>query len=142
MDQRISTITLGVGDLARSRRFYEQGLGWTRGGGADDIAFYQAGGMIVGLYERAKLAGDAGLPNDGSGFTRVTLGICVRNSAEVDTLLRQAEAAGARILVSGRKTFWGGYDAYFADPDGHAWELMWHPGLRMDETGAVFMAST
>jgi uncharacterized protein len=112
MEKRLSVITLGVRDLARSRRFYESGLGWSRDSGGDDIAFYQTGGFIVALYEWAKLAEDAGVAQEGSGFRGFTLAQCTRTKEEVDAVLAQAEAAGARILIPARETFWGGYDGY------------------------------
>src|SRR5712691_7841619 len=102
---RLLCRTLGVRDLARSRRFYESGLGWSRDSGADDIAFYQTGGFIVGLYPWPKLAEDAGVEPAGSGFRGFTLAYCTRAKEEVDALLAQAKAAGARILVPARETF-------------------------------------
>ena len=139
MEQRLSVMTLGVRDLARSRRFYESGLGWKRDSGGDDIAFYQAGGFIVGLYEWSKLAEDAGIEPEGSGFRGFTLAYCARTKEEVDTVLAQAKAAGARILIPTRETFWGGYDGYFTDPDGHLWEIAWNPSWTITERGETLL---
>ena len=140
MEQRLGTLTLGVRDLARSRAFYEQGLGWTRAGGEDDIAFYQLNGLVLGLYEWPKLALDAGVSQEGAGFRGVTLAYCVRRKEELEQVLAQAEAAGAKILIRARDTFWGGRDGYFADPDGHPWEVAFNPFWSLDGEGRVSLA--
>ena len=137
MEQRLSVVTLGVRDLARARRFYEEGLGWHRDAGEEDVAFYQANGMVVALFEWPKLAADAGVPEEGSGFRGLTLAYNARSEAEVDAVLAEAEAAGARVLVQGRKTFWGGYDGYFADPDGHLWEIAFNAYWTLGADGSV-----
>src|SRR5687768_9945485 len=113
MEPRLSVITLGVRDIARARAFYEQGLGWQRVGGEDDVAFYQTAGSIFALYEWDKLAVDAGVPADGSGFRGTSLGFCTRSKEEVSQVLEEARSAGARVLIEPRDTFWGGHDAYF-----------------------------
>ena len=137
MDQRLSVVTLGTRDIARARRFYEEGLGWHRDGGEDDVAFYQAGGMIVALYEWPKLAEDAGVSAEGSGFRGVTLAYNARSKDDVSAVLEQAREAGAEIRVEPRDTFWGGHGAYFADLDGHLWEVAWNPFWTMSEDGDV-----
>jgi catechol 2,3-dioxygenase-like lactoylglutathione lyase family enzyme len=137
MDQRLSLVTLGVRDIARARRFYEEGLGWHRDAGQDDVAFYQAGGMVVALFEWAKLAEDAGVSAEGTGFRGVALAYNCHSKEEVNSVLDEARAAGATMLVEARDTFWGGYDGYFADPDGHVWEAAWNPYWTMSEDGAV-----
>jgi catechol 2,3-dioxygenase-like lactoylglutathione lyase family enzyme len=141
MRQRLSMITIGVRDIARARRFYEQGLGWHRDAGQDDIAMYQAGGMVVALYEWPKLAEDAGVSAEGSGFRGVTLAYNCRSKEEVRAVLEEAREAGAQMLVEARDTFWGGYDGYFADPDGHLWEVAWNPYWTLDDDGNVRMAA-
>ena len=139
MDKRLGTLTLGVHNLARARAFYEGGLGWTRDGGEDDIAFYQLNGLVLGLYEWPKLAIDAGVDAAGQGFRGVTLAYCVRAPDDLERVLAQAEAAGARVLIRPRDTFWGGRDAYFADLDGHLWEVQWNPHLEITERGEHLM---
>ena len=140
MEQRISVITLGVGDLERARRFYEQGLGWTvSASGGGGIAFYQAGGMVLALYPRDALAEDAGLEGAERGFGGIALAHNVRTRDEVDALVARAEKAGAAVLRPPKETFWGGYSGYFADPDGHPWEVAWNPHWRMTEDGNVIL---
>jgi len=129
MDQRLSLITLGVEDVPRSRRFYE-GLGWHVDGGAEDpsdpVVFFQAGGIILALWERKRLAEDSGV-QDGEGWGGVTLAHNVRSPQEVDDVLQQAHDAGASIARWGADTFWGGYSGVFIDPDGHPWEVAHNP---------------
>ena len=139
MEKRLGTLTLGVRDLARSRAFYEQGLGWTRDGGEDDIAFYQLNGIVLGLYEWPKLAIDAGVDQAGSGFRGVTLAYCVRERDELEGVLAEAQAAGGKILIQARDTFWGSRDGYFADPDGHLWEVQWNSHLEITARGEHLM---
>ena len=136
MEQRISLITLGVRDLARSRRFYEA-LGWTtRAEPGDDVAFFQAGGMILALWDRAKLAEDSGV-EDGGGWGGVTPAQNVRSPAEVDAVIEEARAAGGRIAREPGETFWGGYSGVFVDPDGHPWEIADNPHWMVHEDGTV-----
>jgi len=140
VQQRLSLVTLGVGDLARARRFYEA-LGWTtRASPGDDIVFFQAGGMVVALWGRAELAEDSGV-EDGGGWGGVTLAHNVRSPAEVDAVLAAAEAAGARIARPGAATFWGGYSGAFVDPEGHPWEVAHNPHWTLGEDGSVSLGS-
>ena len=122
MEQRLSLITLGVADLARSRAFYADGLGWTPSTlGSGEAVFFQAAGVGFGLYGRDALAADAGLPDaEGSGFRGVALAYNTRARDEVDDVLALAARAGARIAKPAEEAFWGGYSGYFADPDGRA----------------------
>ncbi|MGI8480196.1 MAG: VOC family protein [Gaiellaceae bacterium] len=139
MEQRISLITLGVADVARSRAFYEA-LGWTSGAEPDDdVVFFQAGGMIVALWGRAELAEDTAVSDEG-GWGGVTLAHNVRSPAEVDTVLAEAEAAGATIPRSGAETFWGGYSGVFVDLDGHPWEIAHNPRWTLGEDGSVTLS--
>jgi predicted lactoylglutathione lyase len=136
MEQRVSLITLGVEDLARARAFYEA-LGWSTGAApGDDVVFFQAGGMIVALWDRERLAEDSGV-EDAPGFGGVTLAYNTRSPGEVDTVMEEAEAAGAEITRAAGKTFWGGYSGAFSDPDGHPWEVAHNPRWTMDEDGSV-----
>ena len=127
MEQRLSLVTLGVADLERARRFYEDGLGWRRGNDHEEVAFYQLGGMVLALWGREALAQDARLPDAGSGFGGIALAYNTRSREEVDAVLAEAEAAGGRILKPAEDASWGGYSGYFADPDGHPWEVAWNP---------------
>ena len=141
MRQRVSMITLGVRDIARARRFYEEGLGWHRDAGQEDIAMYQSGGMVFSLFEWPKLAEDAGVGAEGTGFRGFTLAYNCQSKDEVRAVLDEARRAGAEITVEARDTFWGGYDGYFADPEGHLWEVAWNPYWTMDEAGNVRMGN-
>ena len=136
MEQRLTAITLGVSDLARARAFYEA-LGWTtRAKPDDDVAFFQAGGMVVALWGRAQLAEDSGV-TDGGGWGGVTLAHNQRSPAEVDAVIEQARAAGATIPRAGAETFWGGYSGVFIDPDGHPWEVAHNPRWKLGDDGSV-----
>ena len=126
MEQRLSLITLGVDDLARSRAFFEQGLGWSPGTVAEGVCFYQLPGLGLALFGRDDLAEDARRPLDGR-FSGITLAINERSRHEVDATFAQALAAGATSLKAPEEVFWGGYSGYFADPDGHVWELAMNP---------------
>jgi len=139
MDQRVSMITLGVADLAAARRFYENGLGWHPAQALESVTFYQAGGTILGLFPRAELAKDARLDDTGTGFGAIALALNMRSKAEVDAVLAEAEAAaaGATLLKPAEDAFWGGYSGYFADPDGHPWEVAWNPFWTLGPDGAV-----
>src|SRR5690606_19892480 len=137
MEQRVSLITLGVADLARARRFYEEGLGWRCANDHPEVAFYQVGGMVVALWSRDALAADAGVDSAGSGFCAIALAYNTREKAEVDAVLAEAEAAGGRIVKPAQDAFWGGYTGYFADPDGHLWEVAWNPDWEIAADGSI-----
>ena len=141
MEQRLSVVTLGVADLERSRRFYEEGLGWRRGNDHDEVVFFQAGGAVLALHPRHLLAEDARVANDGQGFDGITLAYNTRTREEVDAVLAEAAAAGATILKPARDTSWGGYAGYFADPDGHAWEVAWNPHFTLRDDGGLQLPS-
>jgi uncharacterized protein len=139
VEQRVSLITLGVTDLERSRAFYEA-LGWTtRADPGDDVVFFQAGGMIVALWDRASLAEDSGV-EDAGGWGGITLAHNVRSPAEVDAVIAEAETAGAHIARPGAETFWGGYSGVFVDPDGHPWEVAHNPRWTLGPDGSVTLA--
>ena len=136
MEQRLSLVTLGVADLARTRAFYEA-LGWvTHAEPADDVVFFQTGGMIVGLWSRDRLAEDSGVADTG-GWGGVTLALNVRSPGEVDAAIADAGAAGAHIARDGAETFWGGYSGVFVDPDGHPWEVAHNPHWTIDDDGST-----
>jgi uncharacterized protein len=136
VEQRLSLVTLGVHDLARARRFYEA-VGWSSGAApADDVVFFEAGCMILALWGRDQLAEDT-VVRDSGGWGGVTLAHNVRSPAEVDAVLAEAEAAGARIARPGAETFWGGYSGVFVDPEGHAWEVAHNPHWTLGEDGAI-----
>jgi catechol 2,3-dioxygenase-like lactoylglutathione lyase family enzyme len=139
MDQRLSLVTLGVADLERSLRFYEA-LGWTRGNRNPEVVFFQLNGMILALWARKNLAADAKLPAEGSGFAGIALAYNARSRAEVDAVMAEAERAGARIPKPPVDAPWGGYSGYFADPDGHLWEVAWNPDWKISEKGDVSLA--
>jgi predicted lactoylglutathione lyase len=136
MEQRLSLITLGVADLARAKAFYEA-LGWTTGAQPeDDVAFFQAGGIVVALWSRGRLAEDSGV-EDGGGWGGITLAYNTRSPEEVDAVIEEARAAGARIARDGAATFWGGYSGVFVDPDGHPWEVAHNPHWTIADDGSV-----
>ena len=137
MEQRVSIITLGVTDLDRSRQFYER-IGWRRSvAKSEGIVFFQSGGMAVALYPREELAKDANVAPDGTGFQGVTLAGDARNRAEVDSVLADAVAAGAKLLKPAQEAFWGGYSGYFSDPDGLLWEVAWNPTFPISADGSI-----
>ncbi|MGE0219697.1 VOC family protein [Mycolicibacterium sp.] len=137
MEQRVSLITLGVDDLARARRFYEQGLGWLPKDAPEGVVFYQVQpGIALALFGRGDLAEDARHPIDGR-FSGITIAINQHTEADVDAVMAQAEAAGASILKPAERVFWGGYSGYFADLDGHVWEVAVNPGWTINEDGSL-----
>jgi len=127
MEPRISMITLGVGDLDRAAQFYEQGLGLPRVPLEADVAFFALNGTWLALYSRKALAEDAQVSSAGSGFSGFTLAHNVHSREEADRVVQQAIAAGGRLVKPPQETSWGGYAGYFADPDGHLWEVAWNP---------------
>jgi hypothetical protein len=136
MEQRVSLITLGVRDLGRALAFY-RALGWQPAEDEhDDVFFFQAGGLAFALWGREQLAEDSGIA-DAGGWGGVTLAHNVRSPAEVDDVIEQARAAGARIAREPAATFWGGYSALFVDPEGHPWEVAHNPGWPIAEDGSV-----
>ncbi|NGO09171.1 VOC family protein [Streptomyces sp. HC44] len=136
MEQRISLVTLGVSDVARSRAFYEA-LGW-RGQEVEETVFFQAGGLALVLWGRDKLARDCGLTDGAAaGFGGIALAHNVRSDAEVDDLLAAAERAGATITKPAATNAVGFYSGAFVDPDGHAWEIAHNPGFPLAEDGSL-----
>jgi uncharacterized protein len=140
MKARISVITVGVDDLEQSLRFYRDGLGLKTEGiigveyeyGA--VAFFDLqAGVKLAIWPRKSIARDSGLPLAGPSPTEFTLGHNVSSREEVDSVIKQAEEAGARIVKAAQETFWGGYAGYFQDPDRHLWEIVWNPQLAVDD---------
>ena len=138
MEPRLNVVTLSVSDLARARKFYETGLGWKVSPESQgDIVFFQLGGVVLALYSRDRLAADANVSPNGGGFRGVTLAHNVREKSDVAKILEDARAAGAKILKPAQDAFWGGHSGYFADLDGHLWEVAWNPQFRLNEWGEV-----
>jgi uncharacterized glyoxalase superfamily protein PhnB len=136
MKQRVSLITLGVSDLGRARRFYEA-LDWKTGANPEDhVAFFQAGDMVLALWDRVKLAGDSAVEDSG-GWGGVTLALNFGSPAEVDATIEEARSAGATIGREPAETFWGGYSGVFVDPDGHPWEVAHNPHWTITGDGGV-----
>jgi hypothetical protein len=136
MKQRVSVITLGVRDLPQARRFYEA-LGWKTGAKPDDdVVFFQAGEMVVALWDRARLAEDSCVEDSG-GWGGTTLALNLASPPEVDTVIEEARAAGATIGREPAETFWGGYSGVFVDPDGHPWEIAHNPRWTLTADGGV-----
>ena len=136
MDQRLSLITLGVADLSRARSFYEAGLGWSPTSALDTVVFYQLPGLGLALFGREDLAKDSRRPLDGT-WSGITLAINERSQADVDRTMAQAQAAGATLTKPAQAVEWGGYAGYFADPDGHMWEVAWNPGCTIHPDGST-----
>ena len=147
MEQRVSLVTLGVSDLDRAREFY-QALGWTPGPSPEHIVFFQTGGMVVALWDRAALAVDSGIdidgdtdetPGSGDAWGGKVVGINVASAAEVDEQIKDAEAAGATILRPACTRFWGGYSGVFTDVDGHVWEIAYNPFWEVTDDGRTLL---
>jgi hypothetical protein len=142
VEQRLSLITLGVRDFGRARAFY-QALGWHVDSGVDDdsdrVAFFQANGLIVALWDRGKLARDSGV-EDGGGWGGVTLAYNVHGPEEVDAVIAEARAAGAAVAREPGPTLWGGYSAIFIDPEGHPWEVAHNPAWSVHADGRTTLS--
>lgn len=136
MNQFLHLVTLGVRDLETSRKFYTEILGWKPAAASNEgISFFQAGGVVLGLYPRELLAEDTMVAAEGSGFSGITLAHNVRSEAEVDQIINGLRAKGVKILKEPQKVFWGGYSSYFADPDDYCWEVAYNPFFPFDENG-------
>ncbi|WP_395645405.1 VOC family protein [Terricaulis sp.] len=137
MEPRVSLITLGVADLARSRVFYET-LGFKASSvGGGQVVFFQLGPMALCLFGRAEFAHDAGVADAPTGFAGMALAHNVRTKEAVDAAIAEAEAAGARVTKPAEDAPWGGRSGYFADPDGHLWEVAWNPHFPLADDGAI-----
>lgn len=137
MDARVSFVTLGVADIARARAFYKA-LGFSASSASQDaVTFFDAGGIVLALFGRGALAADAKVADSRPGFAGVALAHNVASEAAVDRVLAHAVACGATVTKPGQKAFWGGYSGYFADPDGHLWEVAHNPFFPLDAAGRV-----
>ena len=141
MEPRVSLLTLGVSDLARSVAFYRDGLGWPKStiGGGDEVAFFKTGGVVIALFPRASFAADAGLDLDDvehGGFSRVSLAHNVAEEGQVDSVLGEAAEAGATIVKEAQEIFFGRH-GFFADPEGFVWEVAWNPSFPMAPDGSL-----
>lgn len=135
---RLTLLTLGVTDLARTRAFYEKAFGWKASSASQgDVVFFKTEGAVIALYPRDLLAEDANVPAKGQGFSGVACAFNVREKSEVAAVLAQAQRAGAEITKPAQDAFWGGHSGYFADPEGHLWEVAWNPHFPLDERGFV-----
>ena len=138
MKPRLNIVTLGVKNLQKSKTFYKNALNWEPAAGSDEnIVFFNHEGIVLALYPVDKLAEDAGVSSKRTGFSGVTLAINLDSKEAVDAAYQKAVGNGATSQVEPRETFWGGYDAYFADPDGHLWEIAWAPFWEFDEQGSL-----
>lgn len=134
MDQRVSLLTLGAKDLTTLAGFYDA-LGWRRVESPDGVIAYDLIGQTLGLYPLNKLAEDIGLGVEDLGRGALTLGCNVAAKEDVAPVLDAAEAAGGRVLKPASDVFWGGYHGYFADPEGHIWEVAWNPYSQLGPNG-------
>jgi uncharacterized protein len=140
LESRISMIALGVRDLPRSVKFYRDGLGFVPSSASkESITFFKMGGTVLALYPWDKLAEDAQMPDEGHGFRGVTLAHNVRERKEVNEVLALAAASGGTIIKPAQDVFWGGHSGYFADPDGHLWEVCWNPHFPLADDGTVLV---
>ncbi len=137
-EQRLSIITLGVKDLATMVRFYEEILGFEDRGLKGEVAFFNAGGLALGLWDESKLAADAGVAPDRLGsFKGFAIAFNARSVEEVDAIFARLVEAGVRVPKAPHKTYWGGYSGYFADPEENVWEVAYNPFWPIDEAGRV-----
>ena len=134
MRQKLNLITLGVDNFEKAIDFYERGLGWKKSSASqDDIAFFQLGGIVLGLYPRNLLAKDATVNDKGTGFSGITIAYNAKSEQEVDEVLKEVERLGATIIKPAQKVFWGGYSGYFKDLDGHLFEVARNPFWEFDD---------
>ncbi|MCG8306136.1 MAG: VOC family protein [Cytophagales bacterium] len=138
MEPRLNILTLGVEDLVTSTNFYSEKFGWKKMKiSTDQISFFRLRGMILSLYQREKLAEDATVDADGSGFKGFTMAYNARSKDEVDRIIEKLEKRGVTIVKHPEKVFWGGYSSYVADPDNNLWEIAHNPFLELDEHGII-----
>ncbi len=131
----ISVVTLGVSDLERSTEFYESIDFEKSNKSGSSITWFRTGGTVLALYPRHLLAEDIGIPDTDSGFSGATFALCLRSIECVDNFIEKVRSAGGRVVKQPQHVFWGGYSSYFADPDGHFWEVAYNPFTPVDESG-------
>ena len=139
MNGRINIVTLGVADMKRARAFYEA-LGWKASAASQEgVTFFQGNGTVLALFGRADLAHDAGVADLPTGFAGMSLAYNAASKADVDRVFAHALTCGAKALKAPADVFWGGYSGYFADPDGHLWEVAWNPLFPQDSDGRIML---
>jgi predicted lactoylglutathione lyase len=136
----VSLVTLGVSDYERARSFYEA-LGWQVTWEAQETAFFQANGVVLVLWSRAKLAADMGVSDEGPGWGGIALAHNVGSREEVHDVIQLARRSGAEVSREPAETFYGGYAGVFRDPDGHVWEIAHNPGFGLRDDGSVVLPS-
>ena len=142
MRQKFNLITLGVRDFSRSLDFYEKGLGWKKSAASmDEFALFPLGGMVLALYPWDELAKDAMVNPEGQGFSGLSISYNAKSEAEVNEVLARVSELGAKIIKPAQKVFWGGYSGYFADPDGHLFEVAYNPFWPLDENDNIQLPS-
>ena len=138
MEQRLTIVTLGIKDLEVSNDFYENKFGWKKTKSSNDnISFFQLNGILLALYPKEKLAEDAGVRHNGSGFKGFSLAFNTRSKKEVDELINKLEGNGVEIVKRPESVVWGGYSSYISDPDENLWEIAFNPYLELDENGNI-----
>lgn len=136
MEQRVTIIGLGVNDLIKSTAFYQDKFGWNKTDASNEnISFFQLNGILLSLYPKDKLAEDAEVSPEGSGFKAFTLAYNTRSEKEVDDIVNSLRSKGVKIVKEPQKVFWGGYSSYVADIDDNLWEIAYNPYLALDENG-------
>ena len=136
MKQHLHLITLGVKDFKRSYEFYTKTMGWQPAKASqEDVAFFQTSGVVFAIYPREKLAEDALVFPEGSGFSGITLAYNAQSETKVDAIIADLKVKGVKIVKEPQKVFWGGYSSYFADPDNYLWEVAYNPFFLFDANG-------
>ncbi|MFM8428015.1 MAG: VOC family protein [Chloroflexota bacterium] len=136
MKQHLHLITLGVIDYKRSFEFYTKTMGWQPAKASqEDVAFFQTSGVVFAIYPREKLAEDALVSPEGSGFSGITLAYNAQSETEVDAIIADLKVKGVKIVKEPQKVFWGGYSSYFADLDNYLWEVAYNPFFLFDANG-------
>lgn len=130
-------LTLGVKDLKKMKSFYTEKFGWKPMLEQGDIVFFKLNGFVLSLFPEKELAKDAGVKNDGKGFKRFTMAVCLRSEKEVDKLFEEVKQKKVKIVKAPHKAFWGGYSGYIEDPEHNLWEIAYNPFLAFDRKGNV-----